>query len=244
MITESSLNVFCKKPNRRDSLQNCHFPNWDFHKSSIISRDSKHTPATDPAAPVAFLIKRKGRVTGVDVNEGDFFPGLNNSRGRLRFPPLSAPSCGLWAGRRFSSSITAAGLSGWCSRERKAPAEHISLVYQLRKAQQSLAQKHQPRFEALSKIPVIHPAETRHHINLQNNKSSKEDQQQLSSRWQWRTQEMPGDVLTSVLSQQPQLEVFPEGCWCSQRDAAAPRGMLVLPKGMLLLPKFIITRLQ
>lgn len=85
MITESSLNAFCKKLNRGDSLQNCHFPQRDFHKSSIISRDSQHTPAVDPAATVAFLIKKKGRVAGIDVNEGDFFPGLNNSPGHLQF---------------------------------------------------------------------------------------------------------------------------------------------------------------
>lgn len=104
MITESSLNVFCKKLNRRDWLQNCHFPDWDFHKSSIISRDSQHTPAMDPAAPVAFLIKEKAGGTGIDANEGDFFPELKNSQGHLRFPdfhPSQLPAVALEQGGCF-----------------------------------------------------------------------------------------------------------------------------------------------
>lgn len=68
MIAMHSLNVFWKKLNQRDSVQNYHFPNWNFHKSSIISKDSKHKTAMDPPAKVAFLIKKKGRMTAIDAN--------------------------------------------------------------------------------------------------------------------------------------------------------------------------------
>lgn len=61
MISMHSLSVFWKKQNQRHSVQNYQFPNWNFHNSSIISKDSKHKTAMDPQLElfVFFLQRRK-----------------------------------------------------------------------------------------------------------------------------------------------------------------------------------------
>lgn len=58
----------------------------------------------DPAATVAFLIKEKARGTGIDANEGDFFPELKSAQGHLRFPdfhPSQLPAVALEQGGCF-----------------------------------------------------------------------------------------------------------------------------------------------